>query len=56
MTLSLLYWLLMLLWVLFGAWRGVSVPTDRPLVAWGLIPFLLFLVIGLKLFGSPIQG
>lgn len=55
MTKELLYWLLMLLWLLFGAWRGFSAPAERPYVAWGLIPFLLFVVVGLALFGQPLK-
>lgn len=58
MTLSFCYWLMMLLWVLFSFWWGWRTdPAGRPSVAGsGLLLFLLFLIIGLRLFGSPITG
>lgn len=58
MPLSLLYWILMLFYVLFGFWWGWSSPAPaRYGVAGGsVLAFLLFLVLGLKLFGGPIQG
>lgn len=55
MPLSVLYWILMLLWLVFGAWRAFPPRSDTGWM-WGIIPFLLFILIGLKLFGSPIQG
>jgi hypothetical protein len=58
MTLSFIYWLLMFLWVLFSLWWGWrSDAAGRPTVAGsGLLLFLLFLILGLKLFGQPIKG
>jgi len=58
MPLELLYWILMLLWLVSGFWFGYSqpVPSRGPLIGWSLGLFLLFLVIGLKLFGAPIKG
>lgn len=56
MKLSFLYWLLMFLWLLSGAWVGYR-PGDRfSWGGWALVLFLLFLMIGLKLFGAPIQS
>lgn len=55
MTLELIYWLLMFLWLIFGAWQAMP-PRNDPGWRWGLIPFILFVVIGLRLFGSPIKG
>lgn len=48
----------MLFYVLFGFWWGWSSPAPaRYGVAGGsVLAFLLFLVLGLKLFGGPIQG
>ena len=58
MPLSLLYWILMLFWLICGAWWGVSTPPPGryPIVGWSIVLFLLFLVIGLQLFGAPIRA
>jgi hypothetical protein len=58
MPLSLLYWILMLFYVLFGCWWGYSQPAPGRygVVGGSILAFLLFLVLGLKLFGGPIQG
>jgi hypothetical protein len=55
MTLAFWYWLFMVLWLIFGAWMAMPPRSDVGW-RWGLIPFILFVIIGLKLFGSPIQG
>lgn len=60
MTLEVWYWLCMALYLLvggFGYWRAPADPGPR---VWygpaGLgIQFILFLIIGLKLFGSPVK-
>jgi len=46
----------MALWLLFSGWRNFSTPANP--FPWGgtLLEFLLFLLIGFKLFGSPIAG
>ncbi len=55
MSLKFVFWFFMLLWVLFIGWHGYS-------TGWGLhlgnsfLPFVLFLVLGLKTFGGPIEG
>ena len=57
MTLQIWFWLLMALWVLFGFWRERGNPTPNwPLWAGGTaIQFFLFLMIGWKVFGSPVN-
>ena len=53
MTFNLLFWILMLLWLILGPpWPGV------PWGAWPghVILFVLFLVLGWKLFGPPLRG
>jgi hypothetical protein len=54
MTLAFWYWLLMVIWLLFGFWRYYD-PAQPFYRNWGghFLGFLLFLVIGLKLFGDP---
>jgi hypothetical protein len=58
MPLSIAFWVLILLWCVSGCWWGYTTsPEGRaPLVGWSLLLFLLLLVLGLKLFGGPIQG
>jgi len=58
MTLSFLYWFLMLCWVLFSGLWGYRTDVGGRWSVWGsgLLIFLLFLLIGLKLFGQPIKG
>jgi hypothetical protein len=63
MTLSLLFWLLMLLWLIFGAFplvRG-DVPGEPAKRSWSgmggaLLPFLAVAVLGWHVFGPAIQG
>jgi hypothetical protein len=53
MSLGLLFWILMLLWLVLGPpWPGVPWP------AWPghVILFVLFLVLGWKEFGPPLHG
>ncbi len=58
MPLSLAYWILMLFWLVAGCWVGYATPAGerRPWIGWSTLLFLMFLVIGLKLFGTPIRG
>lgn len=58
MSYALCYWILMLLWLVFG---GVSVfgGLSNPNVRWGgacLLLFLLFLLLGLRVFGSALHS
>lgn len=58
MTYAVCYWILMLLLLLAGGWWGLRAPAEErwPFVGWSVLYFLLFLVVGLKLFGAPLQG
>ena len=58
MPLRFAFWVLMLLWLVVGGWWGYSTaPEGRwPLVGWSLLLFLLLLVVGLRIFGAPLQG
>lgn len=58
MTLSFLFWLLMLLWLLFSGWSGTRVAGDGRYGVWGsgLLLFFLFVILGLKMFGAPLKG
>jgi hypothetical protein len=58
MPLSVWYWVCIFLWIVFGCWSGyVSPVPDRPrTIGFSVLVFLLFLIIGLRLFGSPVTG
>jgi hypothetical protein len=56
MTKRLAFWILMLLWAVFGlAWHFAMFG---PVAIWGLalIPFLLLGLLGWAVFGPPLQG
>lgn len=54
---GLLYWLLVILWLIFGLWSGWPIAGNpngwRPMGG-SLLIFVLFVLIGLELFGFPI--
>jgi hypothetical protein len=58
MTLALLYWVLMLLWLVFGLWSNWPAPGTpvgfRPLGGTVLL-FILLLVLGWQVFGTPVH-
>ncbi len=58
MPIAIFYWITLFLWLLAALWWGTSAePTYRYHVGvWGVVLFLLFLLIGMKLFGAPIKG
>jgi len=56
MSKGLLFWILMLIWLLLGAWVGYSTGGNYFVHAGGsLLPWLCMLVLGWQTFGSPIQ-
>ena len=52
MSFGLVYWILMLLWLVFGLW--ISWP-DHKLVGGNLLLFILLVLLGWKVFGPPIH-
>lgn len=57
MTIGLCYWILMLIWLVFGlAAHGGWLA--GPYVGWGstLLLFVLFLLLGWHAFGPPLKG
>lgn len=54
MTLGLLYWILMLLWLVFGLWTNWPLGV-RP-AGGHLLLFILLLILGWQVFGAPIKG
>ncbi len=55
MTFGLVFWILMLLWLLFGLWDWRS-PTGYGPIGSMLLLFVLFLLLGWRVFGAPIHG
>lgn len=63
MTMAFIFWVLMLIWLLFGIYGGRIAYRGRngnaewyyP-VGGGLLLFLLLFVLGWRVFGFPIQG
>lgn len=60
MSFALIYWILMLLWFVFGLWsnwpaqgtQGGAVPPNGRTV----LLFVLLLILGWKVFGAPIHS
>ncbi len=57
MTLDAWYWLVLFLWIIFGAWRErISPNPNWPVWAgWAFVQLILFVLIGLRSFGSPVK-
>lgn len=58
MSLAIWFWIILVLWILFGAWYGWSVPAAERAGRLGgvIIPLVLFILLGWKVFGSPVSG
>lgn len=56
MSFALVYWILMLIWLVFGLWSNwpVSGSNARPLGG-TLLLFILLVILGWKVFGAPIH-
>jgi hypothetical protein len=55
MSLGLLFWILMLLWVVgYGYWTSRG-PFAWPVAGPNILFFVLLLILGWKTFGSPVQ-
>ena len=60
MTLGILFWVLMLLWLIFGmvaVWPKEAPPTVFGYAPFGgtLLHFILLLILGWKVLGAPVQ-
>lgn len=53
MSFSLCYWILMLLWFCFGLWANWG-PGYR-FIGGHLLLFVLFVLLGWKVFGAPLH-
>ncbi len=55
MSFTLAYWILMLIWLVFGLWSNWPAAGIRPLGG-TLLLFLLLVLVGWKVFGPPLRG
>jgi hypothetical protein len=60
MTIGLAFWILMLLWLVFGLWWSWPGTAQSPYYHWfpaagTLLIFILFLLLGWHAFGPPIH-
>jgi len=58
MSIGFVFWLLMIIWLIFGGYTGwVNRATGGPLF-WGgnILLFVLLFLLGWKVFGWPIAG
>jgi hypothetical protein len=57
MTPGLLFWILMILWLVFGFWSGYTPGQPYPVRSWGgnILLFILFAILGWQVFGAPIK-
>lgn len=55
MSKELLFWILMLIWAVFGVWgyRDPAQPWARG--GWVVMTFILFLLLGWAVFGAPLK-
>lgn len=59
MSRALLFYILLLLWLLFGLWVHWPVPGQTVAlmpIGGNLLLFVLFLLLGWQVFGPPIKG
>jgi len=55
MTIGTMFWILMIVWLVFGFWSNWPVTNSRAIGGHFLIWLLLFL-LGWQVFGFPIRG
>ena len=55
MALGLAYWIIMLLWFVLGVYVTWGIG-NHYMTGGNILLFLLFFIIGWKLFGPPIRG
>ena len=56
MTIGSLFWLLMILWLLFGAYNRRGIVGQPWVWGWDLMLWVLLFLLGWQVFGWPIRG
>jgi hypothetical protein len=52
---SMIFWVVMLLWLIFGLWGGYGSGWGRRWVAGSLLIFVLLFLLGWQVFGLAVQ-
>jgi hypothetical protein len=55
MTLGLAYWVLMLIWLVFGLLVHFNVVSGYAVLGNSVLLFILFLLLGWQVFGPPLH-
>lgn len=55
MSKGLLFWILMILWLLFGLWTHWPI-TGYSAIGNMFLLFILFAILGWQVFGPPVKG
>ena len=55
MTIGLAFWILMLLWFVFGVWQTWGPNPNFPVLGGNLLLFVLLALLGWHAFGPPIH-
>ena len=56
MSYALAYWILIFLWLIFGLWSNWPVQGNGfRTIGGNILQFILFVLIGLQIFGKPIH-
>lgn len=57
MTLAVWYWILLAFWLIHGVWVIATPGQPFTLRVWGgnFLTFILFVILGFGVFGSPIK-
>lgn len=56
MSIGLVFWILMLLWLVLGSWNVWQTPNNWPILSGNLLLFILLLLLGWHDFGPPIHN
>lgn len=57
MSIGLIFWIIMLLWLIFSiSWNRGWVDAAYGPIGSSLLLFVLFLLLGWRVFGAPIHG
>lgn len=56
MTIGFIFWLLMILWAVFGVYSNPPTRENFPAFGGSLLLFILLFLLGWKTFGFVIQG
>lgn len=58
MSIGLIFWILMIIWLVFALWANGPWPQATAAPSWGnsLFLFILLLLLGWATFGAPVRG